>query len=147
MPLVQKQAVVPFTTTQMYQLINDIERYPEFIPWCVDARLLDSSSDEIRAKLVFQKGRMKKEFSTCNYLTVGRLIELELIDGPFKYLEGFWSFESIDVGSNEGCQVRLHLNFAFNNRLLDAAFGKLFNGIVNQLVDTFNQRAVVVYGR
>jgi len=144
MPDIKRSAIVPYSAKQMYELVNDIRRYPEFIPWCKNATILSENEDEIRAELNFARGALEKAFTTCNRLQKDKMIEIRLINGPFKHLEGFWRFEPLPEG--QGCQVLLDLDFEFSNRLLGLAFGPFFTQVANLLVDAFSKRAKEVYG-
>ncbi|MCH9769239.1 MAG: type II toxin-antitoxin system RatA family toxin [Gammaproteobacteria bacterium] len=142
MPVVQKTALVPYSSMQMYDLVNDIEHYPEFIPACSEAELISQTEDEIRACLHFSYSGMSKSFSTINRLQAPKMIEIRLLDGPFKQLEGFWSF----ANKAELCEVTLHLEFEFSKGLLAMMFEPLFTQVASKLVDAFSARAREVYG-
>ena len=89
MTAINRHAEVPFSTEQMFNLVNDIESYPEFLPWCVESRVHSRNDDEVRASLTLAKGNLQKSFSTLNRLQKYKMIELRLLDGPFHHLEGF----------------------------------------------------------
>ncbi len=143
MPIIQRSAIVPHTSEEMYQLVNAIKDYPSFIPWCHDAEVHSCDEDEIRATLHFEGAGFRKSFTTCNRLQKNKMIEIRMLDGPFKHLEGFWLFES---PNNEQCLIRLDLEFELANKILGLAFGSLFNQVANSLVEAFSKRAEVVYG-
>ena len=142
MPRIYKELVTPHTVSQMYELVNDIEQYPVFIPWCVSSRVLSRDADHVSASLAFSKGGMQKSFSTKNRLLPPNKIELTLLEGPFKYLKGVWSFNEMPT---EGCQVILDLEFEFANRVLAIMFGPVFNHVAQSLVASFTQQAEQVY--
>lgn len=144
MPDIKKTAIVPYTAKQMFELVNKIETYPEFIPFCQSSEVLSRSEDEIRAKLTFAKGGFNKSFGTINRLQKNKMIEIRLLEGPFKHLEGFWRFEDLP---NQHCRIMLDFEFEFSSRLLAFAFEPLFTQAVNMLVDAFKDRAAVVYGK
>lgn len=144
MKTIVRQAVVPFTPQQMFDLINNVARYPEFVPHCTQADILKATPSMMEARLCFSKGILQQTFTTRNILTAPAQIHMQLVDGPFRRLQGEWSFEAHNSG---GSQVSLTLQFAFKNALLDMTFGAFFQQIGSQLVDCFSQRAVVVYGR
>jgi ribosome-associated toxin RatA of RatAB toxin-antitoxin module len=127
----------------MYQLVNDIATYPAFLPWCKASEIVSQNEDEIHAKLTLAGGGFQKSFTTCNYLQLNKMIEIRLLDGPFRQLEGFWRFESMD----SGCRVVLDLEFEFSSKLIGMAFGPIFNQVATTLVDAFCKRAKEVYGR
>jgi ribosome-associated toxin RatA of RatAB toxin-antitoxin module len=126
----------------MYRLVNDIEAYSQFLPWCKESRILQQNEDEIHAMLVLAGGGFQKSFTTCNRLQPNKMIEIRLVDGPFKNLEGFWRFEEV---METGCLVTLDLEFEFSNRLIGMAFGPVFNQVASTLVDAFCKRANEVY--
>lgn len=142
-PVVDKSALVPYSATQMYDLVNDIESYPRFLPWCRSARIVSRSEDHIEATIDMAKGPMHRSFTTCNWLHPTERIELQLIDGPFRRLEGDWRFTPL---REDACKVALRLEFEFANAFLRAAIGPIFNRIADTLVDSFCQRARQVYG-
>ena len=143
MPIIKKNTVVPHSAAQMFQLVNAIEDYPEFIPWCVGTEVLSRTTDEIQATLNFAKGGMEKSFTTRNLLQHNKMVEIRLVNGPFRHLEGFWRFDDLENGQS---QVALDMEFEFSNALLAFAFGPIFTKIVNSLVDAFEQRAKKVFG-
>ena len=145
MTTVRRSALVPFTPEQMFRLVNDIESYPAFLPGCRQARCLAASEDEVTAQLELARGGLSRSFTTCNRLQRNKMIEVRLIDGPFRRLEGFWRFEEMDAG--QACRVTLDLEFEFSSRVVALAIGPVFNAIANSLVDAFAIRAREVYGK
>ena len=142
MPRIYKELVVSYTSTQMYDLVNDIEHYPYFLPWCVSSRVLERTSDFVSASLSFAKGGMQKSFSTKNLLVPPNTIEMTLLEGPFKYLRGVWSFHNV---SAEQCRVVLDLEFEFANRILSMMFGPVFQTVAQAMVGSFCDHAKKVY--
>ena len=143
MPNVRKSALVPYAAGAMYDLVNAIETYPQFLPWCRSTRVLSRSEDEVRATIEIVKGGVHKAFTTCNRMQQNKMIEIRLLDGPFRHLEGYWRFESL---GETGCKVSLDLEFEFSNTVLRMMIGPVFNQIANSLVDAFCKRAGEVYG-
>ena len=127
----------------MYQLVDDIESYPKFLPWCAAAIVHTRSVEQVHATIRIAKGPLRKEFSTRNTLEANRQIKLTLVDGPFKRLDGNWQFEQLD---NAGSRVTLALEFEFSNRLVTMTAGPIFNEIANTMVSAFCDRARQVYG-
>lgn len=144
MPLVNRSALVPYRAEQMYALVDDIEQYPAFLPWCRSAREWSRTDDEVKATLELQQGPVQKTFTTCNRLQRNKMIEMRLVEGPFHHLEGFWRF--VDLGG-EASRVSLDLEYEFSSRLLKMAIGPIFGQIANTLVDAFCKRAIELYGR
>jgi ribosome-associated toxin RatA of RatAB toxin-antitoxin module len=140
---VNKNALVPYSAAAMYALVNDVARYPEFLPWCRGSQVLDATDTEMRARLDLARGGFSKSFTTHNYLEPDRAITMTLEHGPFKQLEGRWRF--IDLGK-EGSKVELDMEFEFESGLLDLVAGKIFHEICNSLVDAFIRRAAQLHG-
>lgn len=141
MTVVQRQSFAPFAADQIYALVNDIESYPDFLPWCVAADVLERAGEAMKARLTVKRGRFDYAFTTANHLVPGREIQLKLIDGPFKRLDGLWRFEPADGG----CLVKLDLRFEFTSRLLSLALTAAFKPIADSMVEAFKQRAYAVY--
>tara|TARA_R110002111_G_scaffold229599_1_gene290887 strand:- start:782 stop:1186 length:405 start_codon:yes stop_codon:yes gene_type:complete len=133
-----------YTPEQMYNLVNDVEAYPHFLPWCRGSEIISQTDDEICASLDLAKGGIHHVFSTRNRLVHGKSIDIALIDGPFKHLEGHWQFAMI--GDNQGCRVQLDMDFEFSNKLISLALGPIFTQISGSLVDAFCKRAREIYG-
>lgn len=146
MTSIKREALVYFTAQQMYDLVNNVESYPLFLPYCHTSRVLKRSSDEVYASLTLAKGGLKKSFTTCNRLQPGKMIEVILVDGPFRHLEGFWRFQDQPLTSGGGSLIQLDLEFELRGKLLSLAFEPLFNQVANKLVNVFHQRAQEVYG-
>ncbi len=127
----------------MFVLIDDVEAYPEFLPWCNDAEVRNRSDNIVEATLELHKGSLSNHFTTRNTRREFETIELELIGGPFRHLQGGWQFTEI---GQEGCKVALELEFEFENKLIDMMFGAFFEDTCNSLVDAFTKRAQVVFG-
>ena len=143
MPVISRSAIVPYSAEQMYALVDDISRYPEFLPWCEKADIHYRDQDEVKATLHLAWKGMTKSFSTCNRLQQFKMIEIRLVDGPFKQLEGFWRFTQL---GEEGSKVSLDLEFEFANMFIAMAFGKVFEQASDKLVGAFCERAKQIYG-
>ena len=144
MTILKRNADVRYSAAQMYDLVNAIEDYPEFLPWCSGSEVLSRTEDEVQATLHLSRGGISKSFTTCNRLQKHKMMEVRLVKGPFRQLEGFWRFE--DLGEQGGSRVSFDLEFEFHNKLLDMAFGPVFHQVMNTLVDSFCQRAETLYG-
>ncbi len=141
---VYKTALVPYTSRQMFELVNDVDAYREFLPWCSNSRLLSREDDELCGEIEISRMGMRKSFSTCNKLTEFSRIEIGLHQGPFKRLQGAWIFTALN---EQACKVELNLEFEFAGALIDKAFGTLFSQVVESLVDAFCKRATKLYGK
>jgi ribosome-associated toxin RatA of RatAB toxin-antitoxin module len=144
MTVINKSALVPFRAEEMYALVNDVEAYPEFLPWCESVQVLFRTHDSLQATLGIAQGKLKQSFTTRNSMEEGRRITMRLVEGPFKHLNGTWVFTPL--GSN-GCDISLHMEFEFSNSLVRLAFGQVFSQVANSLVDAFCKRAPEKYGR
>ena len=142
MPSIQRSALVAFSAESMFQLVNDVESYPEFLPGCAQSRIDAQSENAMRASLLIAKAGVKQWFTTQNALTQNSKIDMQLVDGPFSHLSGGWQFTPL---SESACKIELQLNFEFSSRLAQAAFGKVFNSIAASMVDAFTRRAKEVY--
>lgn len=142
MKKIHKTALVQYQASQMYALVDDINAYAEFLPWCSKSTVLKRESDSVDASLEINYGKLHKAFTTRNFNSPHETIEMTLLDGPFKHLHGRWSFISL---GQDGTKVELALEFEFANRLLDMTVGPVFSHIANTLVDAFTKRAQEVY--
>ncbi|GMM90085.1 ubiquinone-binding protein [Vibrio fortis] len=142
MPKVTRSALVSFSADQMFDLVNDVARYPEFLPGCSGSRVIESSDSAMVASVDVSKAGISKTFTTSNRLAEGAEILMELVDGPFKKLQGGWYFTPLD---DQACKVELKLEFEFSSRMIEMAFGKIFNELTSNMVNAFTQRAKQVY--
>ena len=143
MTLVQKSALVKYSAQQMFDLVNDIESYPQFLPWCSGSRIIKREDDIVEAELMISKGGFKKSFSTRNSINKDERITVSLLDGPFSYLEGVWNFLPL---REDASKISLDLEFEMSGLLANLAFGAVFNQICNTMVASFTERAKAVYG-
>lgn len=144
MTTIKREATVAHSVEQMYDLVNDIESYPQFLPWCSESHVDFRNEDEVRAGLTLAMSGISKTFSTHNRLQKNKMIEIRLVDGPFKQLEGFWRFERT---ASEGCRIQLDLDFEMSSGMLSFVIGPIFHQIANTLVDAFVDRADVLFGK
>ncbi|EKD76927.1 MAG: cyclase/dehydrase [uncultured bacterium] len=138
MPVIHRSAIVPYSAEQMYELVNDITRYSEFVPYCTSSVVHEKTEDEIRATLTLSAKGFQKSFTTLNRLQKNRMVEIKLMDGPFKNLEGFWKFDNKDEKHSE---VILDLEFELSNKMVTMMFGSVFQQVAGKLVDAFVERA------
>lgn len=143
MPEIRRSALVPHTALQMFDLVADVERYPEFLPWCARAEVLAREGEHVVARLVLAHSRARTEFTTRNRLVTGEFLEMRLVDGPFTMLEGRWDFRPI---ADAGSRVELVMRFETRSSLAGLLLGPTFESICNQLVDAFGRRARAIYG-
>ena len=141
MTVVKKSRVVSFTPQQMYQLVDEVEHYEKFLPYCEKSIVHSRDADEVKASLVIGAHGMSKSFTTRNLLQPGKMIEIRLVDGPFKHLEGFWRFDA----EGEGCKISLDLEFEFAGHMISMLLGPIFEQVTNKMVDAFCSRAEEMY--
>ncbi len=138
---VRRSALVAQTPQRMFALINDIENYPQFLPWCTSAQVLSRSEQEILASIAVRRGALQAQFTTRNELTANRHISMHLVSGPFRVLEGEWTLTPVESPGQCGCRIELLLRFAFANRVTGLVFEPLFEETAGSLVDAFVARA------
>ncbi len=143
MQVIERSALVGYTPAQMFALVNDVERYPQFLPWCTGSTVREAGPSERVARLEVARGPLRTDFTTRNTLRPDEEIHMQLVDGPFKSLVGRWRFEPI---GERGAKVSFRVEFEFKNRLTAAAFGGLFETMCGSVVDAFVQQAREIYG-
>lgn len=143
MPSVATSKCVKYTPKEMYDLVNAVESYPEYLPNCTEVKLLTRTPERLRASITMAKGRIKLNFTTENTMEEGRQIRMRLVEGPFKRLDGLWRFEAQADG---GCEVAFRLDFEFASTLLSMAFSGFFREAGESMVDAFCRQAVRTYG-
>jgi len=142
MQVVERSALVTYTAAQMFALVNDVARYPEFLPWCVGARVEDGAGGERVAALKVVRGVLQTEFTTRNTLQQDSRIHMQLMHGPFRQLTGEWSFDAIE---SRGSRVNFRVEFEFKNRLTATAFNGVFEAMCGTIIDAFVLRAQTIY--
>ena len=140
---VRRSALLPYSAERVYGLVADVERYPEFLPWCTGARILAAAGDEVTVTLGLASGIARASFTTRNRLDPGRSVTMNLVEGPFDALEGRWDFTPIQ---SAGTRADLNVRFATHGVIGALALGPAFEGICNHLVDAFARRARRVFG-
>jgi ribosome-associated toxin RatA of RatAB toxin-antitoxin module len=140
---ISKSAIVPYTPQQMFELVNNIDDYSQFLNWCDSSSILNQSDDQITASVQINQGGLKQSFSTLNTLTPYKSIEMQLLDGPFDELSGEWRFEALGKNASK---VHLTLQFKFKSMVIDMALSPIFKSIANSQLDAFVARAKYIYG-
>ena len=135
---------MPYRAGEMFRLVDDVDSYSEFLPWCNYSEVLSRNENVVEATLELHKGALSQTFTTRNALRNGESIGLELLGGPFRHLSGGWTFQTL---SDEGSKVSLALEFEFESRMVDMIFGAFFEETCNSLVDAFSRRAADIYGQ
>ena len=143
MTTIKRSALVAYTARQMFELVNSIEEYPRFLPWCRGSQVITRADTEVEASLEITWSGIHKSFTTCNHLYPYERIDITLVKGPFRHLEGRWEFIAL---GEQGCKINLELEFELTGHLVDKVFQPIFHHIANSLVDAFCRRAVDIYG-
>ena len=144
MTTIHRSAIVPYGAHQMFELVADIPSYPKFLPWCGGARIVSTQGDEVIAAIAIAYSGVHRTFSTRNLLPRDKMMEIQLLEGPVSYLQGFWQFKALDEQSSK---ISLDLEFDVANRIVGLALTPVFSNIANQLVDRFHRRATELYGK
>lgn len=142
MTIVKKSALVKVSAIQMFELVRDIDAYPEFLPWCKASKILKTEGDIVEAELMISKAGFNKKFSTRNRSVGKEKLILTLLDGPFSSLDGVWSFLPL---REDASKISLDLEFEINGKFASLAFGAIFNQICNTMVGSFTDRAKQLY--
>ena len=142
MTQISRSVLVRFSAMQMYDLVNDVGSYQEFVPGCVGGQVLTFDGKTMLASVDVAKAGINKSFTTRNQVEPGKRIVLVLENGPFKHLQGEWRFTEL---AEDACQIDFELNFEFSNALVEKAFGHIFKELMLSMVTAFTGRAKVVY--
>lgn len=143
MPIHSERRIVPYRPAQMYKLVAEVDRYPEFLPWCVAARVRERSETLLVADLLIGFRIFRERFTSRVTLDEpGKRIDVIYAEGPFKYLENHWAFDD----HPEGCEIDFYVDFEFRSRLLQRAIEALFTEAVHRMVAAFESRARALYG-
>jgi ribosome-associated toxin RatA of RatAB toxin-antitoxin module len=143
MAVICTSVCVNYTPKEMYDLVNDVQAYPSYLPLCSNVKLLSKTSNALRATITLSKGKIKFSFTTENSMEDSKHIRMNLIEGPFKHLRGHWRFEPSATG---GCEATFRLDFEFANALLGMAFGGFFKEVTESFVEAFCKQAAKKYG-
>lgn len=150
MKQVKKSVLLWHTPREMYELVTQVERYPEFLPWCSKVEVLEREGDSVTARLHLAYAGVKHAFTTRNRNEEGRSVRMELVDGPFSRLDGVWEFLPLNRPGSDGepsaCKIAFELNYAFSSGALEAVVSPVFDRIANTFVDSFVQRAESLHG-
>lgn len=138
-----EKRVLPYRPEQLYDLVADVEKYPEFLPWCIGARIRERQPDVVIADLVIGFKGFRDGFTSRVALNRADMrIDVAYLDGPFRYLNNHWVFRELADG---GCEIDFFVDFEFRSRLLQRIIGVLFNEAVRRMVDAFESRAATIY--
>ncbi|MBB3104079.1 type II toxin-antitoxin system RatA family toxin [Azomonas macrocytogenes] len=140
---IHRSALLPYPAQALFDMVNDVASYSEFLPWCSASEVLSASETEMHASMTVAKAGFSQHFLTHNKLQPGERIEMNLTEGPFRHLHGIWEFKSL---GEKACKITLDLRFDYAGPLVKMTLGPLFNHAANTLVDAFCERAKQLYG-
>jgi ribosome-associated toxin RatA of RatAB toxin-antitoxin module len=143
---VHKSVLIWYSPEEMFALVTDVAKYPEFLPWCDHASVLALEPDGMKAEVGIAFGGIRQTFTTRNTHVAGREVRMKLVDGPFSMLDGRWQFHPLGAGDQRACKVALELHYTFKSTALATVVGPVFDKIAGNLVDAFVKRAEHVYG-
>lgn len=142
MPKHKEERFLPYSAEQIFDLVADVGRYPEFLPWCVGARIVRREGDVLYADLIVGFKMIREKFTSKVTLARPGRIEVEYLDGPFRYLKNQWLF----VEKDGGCLIDFYIEFEFRSRILRKVMQPLFHEAVRRMVASFESRARALYG-
>jgi ribosome-associated toxin RatA of RatAB toxin-antitoxin module len=150
MKSLNKSVLIWYSPQQMFDVVTDVAKYSEFLPWCHESSVIEQSSSGMKASIGMSLAGYKQSFTTHNQhiqkADGGLAVEMDLVDGPFSKLGGTWSFDPIAGSDKPACKVTLNLNYEIRSMLLQMAIGAAFEKIAGSMVDSFVARAKKIYG-
>ena len=146
MKSVHKSVLLWHSAHEMFTLVTDVDHYPQFLPWCDRASVLETTADGVVAQVGIAIGGIRQSFTTRNTHVENQRVDLTLVDGPFSQLEGHWRFIPLGDGTQRACKIEFSLDYAFSSQALSALVGPVFDKFAGSMVDAFVKRADQVYG-
>ena len=143
MAVVHKSVFLGYSAEQMFALVAAVEDYPKFLPWCGAVEIRERGENSVVASVGIQYHGVRQSFTTSNENVPFSAIKMKLVDGPFKTLDGVWTFKAL---REDACKIELDLHYEFSSRVLEQIIGPVFGMIANSMVDSFCKRAETVYG-
>ena len=146
MKTVSKSVLIWYSPEEMFSLVTGVDQYPQFLPWCDRAQVLERDGSSMLAEIGIALSGLRQSFVTRNTLEPGRRVQMRLVKGPFSRLDGDWQFHVVGDGSQRASRVELKLHYGFSNKVLAGLVGPVFDRIAATMVDAFVKRAQQVYG-
>jgi len=143
MAVVHKTVLINYSAEQMFKLVDRVEDYPEFLPWCGGVDVEERQGDKLKAKLKINYHGLKQSFTTENTNTPPSGMTMHLVEGPFKHFEARWHFKAL---REDACKIEFDMQYEFSSRILESVIGPVFSMIANSFVDSFCKRAEQIYG-
>jgi ribosome-associated toxin RatA of RatAB toxin-antitoxin module len=150
MKTVHKSVLIWYSAEEMFNLVTDVDKYSQFLPWCDHAKVVTATPEGMQAEIGIAMGAVKQTFTTQNTHSIdakGRQVAMKLLNGPFSKLEGKWDFTPVGDAAQRACKTELYLKYGFDNAVLAALVGPVFDKIAASMVDAFVKRADQVYGQ
>lgn len=148
---ISKTKIVPYSPEEMYNLVNAVETYPEFLSWCSQSVVHHRTEEELKATLVMAAGGFTQSITTHNRMQKDKMIEVRLVEGPLKHLESFWRFENVDTPDPSStipqCHIFFDIEFEFSNLFMRMALEPFFSKVADTLMENFCTRAEAIYQR
>jgi len=144
MKKIARSALQPYPASHLYDLVNDVSRYPEFLPWCSHGEVLECSDSHMVAGVTIARGPVRQRFVTRNRLIPDEAIHMQLVEGPFRHLEGVWRFTPL---AEDACRIEFEIEYEVAGGLFGRLLAPVFEQIASTLVDAFSQRARQLYGQ
>lgn len=143
MAVVHKSVFLGYSAEQMFDLVAKAEDYPKFLPWCGGVKVIERGEEKLVASVAINFHGVKQSFTTSNHNQRPHSIKMHLVDGPFRVLEGTWSFKPL---REDACKIELDMHYEFSSVILEQLVGPVFGMIANSMVDSFCKRAETAYG-
>jgi ribosome-associated toxin RatA of RatAB toxin-antitoxin module len=144
MAVVHKSVLLGYSAEQMFALVERVEDYPKFLPWCGGVKVIERTDDRLIASIAINYHGLKQSFTTENINKRPTSMKMTLVEGPFKHLDGLWTFKAL---RDDACKIEFDLHYEFSSRILEGLIGPVFNMIANSFVDSFSKQADAIYGR
>ncbi len=142
MAVIHKSVLLEYSAAQMFALVDQVENYPQFLPWCGGVQVQERKENKLIATINIHYHGIKQSFTTENSSVSDTSINMMLLDGPFKHLDGLWTFKPLRANA---CKVEFNLNYEFSSKILEQVIGPVFSMITNSMVDSFCKRAELIY--
>jgi coenzyme Q-binding protein COQ10 len=143
MPTYQESRIVPYTSEQLYALVMDIEKYPEFLPWCLGARINAQSKTHLSADVIVGYKVFREQFSSRVHFTQDKEIDVEYLKGPMRHLHNKWAFKDVKSGQ---CKVDFYVDFSLKTKLFESIVDQFFHKALVRMITSFETRAIDLYG-
>lgn len=143
MAVVHKSVLLSYSAAQMFALVDKVEDYPAFLPWCGGVEVRERAQDRLVAAITIDYRGVRQRFTTQNTHVPPNLMRMTLVEGPFSQLDGEWRFTPL---RDDACKVEFNLNYEFSSKLLEKLIGPVFSSVADSFVESFRKRAQIIYG-